>query len=210
MTRVLLTAFEPFGGEPVNPSQEAARRLAAGPGLPGVELTTAYLPVVYGDAVRALREAVEAADPEVVVCTGLAGGRYAVTPERVAINLDDAPMADNSGQAPVDTPIVPDGPVGYLSTLPVARIVQALRGAGIPAAKSSTAGHYVCNHVFYGLMHLIATERPGVLGGFVHLPFAHEQVLDRLDDVPSLALDTITEAVRICVLTSVREGAPVG
>ncbi len=210
MTRVLLTAFEPFGGEPVNPSQEAARRLAAGPPLPGVELATALLPVVYGGAVQALRAAIAEHDPEVVVCTGLAGGRYGVTPERVAINLDDAPMADNSGQAPVDTPIVPGGPVAYLSTLPVAAIVHALRAAGIPAAKSSTAGHYVCNHVFYGLMHLLATERPGTLGGFVHLPFAHEQVLDRLDEVPSLALETITEAVRTAVLVSVRELAPVG
>jgi pyroglutamyl-peptidase len=208
VTRVLLTAFEPFGGEAVNPSQEAARRLAAGPALPDVELSTAFLPVVYGEAVRALRAAVQEHDPEVVVCTGLAGGRYAVTPERVAINLDDAPMADNSGQSPVDTPIVPDGPVGYLSTLPVAEIVQALKAAGIPAAKSSTAGHYVCNHVFYGLMHLIATERPGTAGGFLHIPFAHEQVLDRLDDVPSLAQDTLTEAVRITVLTTVRALAP--
>ncbi len=209
MTRVLLTAFEPFGGEAVNPSQEAARRLAAGLALPGVELSTVFLPVVYGAALAVLRAAVEEHDPEVVVCTGLAGGRFGVTPERVAINLDDAPMADNSGQAPVDTPIVPGGPVGYLSTIPVAAIVQALTAAGIPASKSSSAGHYVCNHVFYGLMHLIATERPAMLGGFVHVPFAHEQVLDRLDDVPSLALDTITEAVRIAVLTSVRELAPV-
>lgn len=208
MTRVLLTAFEPFGGEAVNPSQEAARRLAAGPALPGVELSTVFLPVVYGEAVGALRAAVQEHDPEVVVCTGLAGGRYAVTPERVAINLDDAPMADNSGQSPVDTPIVPGGPVGYLSTLPLAEIVQALQAAGIPAAKSSTAGHYVCNHVFYGLMHLIATERPGTVGGFLHIPFAHEQVLDRLDDVPSLAQDTLTEAVRITVLITVRALAP--
>lgn len=210
MTRVLLTAFEPFGGEAVNPSQEAARRLAAAPPMPGVELSTVLLPVVYGGAVQALRAAIDEHDPEVVVCTGLAGGRYGVTPERVAINLDDAPMADNSGQSPVDTPIAPGGPVGYLSTLPVASIVQALKAAGIPAAKSSTAGHYVCNHVFYGLMHLIATERPAMLGGFVHVPFAHEQVLDRLDEVPSLALDTITEAVRVAVLTTVRELAPVG
>ena len=105
---------------------------------------------------------------------------------------------------------MPDGPVGYLSTLPVAAIVRALQGGRHPCRRRARRpGHYVCNHVFYGLMHLIATERPAMTGGFVHLPFAHEQVLDRLDEAPSLALDTMTEAVRLTVLTTVAALAPV-
>lgn len=203
MTRVLMTGFEPFGGETVNPSQLALQQLSAGWSLAGVELSTAFLPVVFGQSVQAMRSAIEAHDPELVVCVGEAGGRHAVTPERFAVNLDDAPFPDNAGRAPVDQPIVPAGPVAYFSTLPLAAIVRSLRAAGIPAAQSSTAGNYVCNHVFYGLMHLMATERPDLRGGFVHVPHVHEQVLDRLDGRPSLSLATLTEALRIVAETSV-------
>jgi pyroglutamyl-peptidase len=203
MTRVLVTAFEPFGGETINPSQQAAQRLAEGPPVDGVELSTAFLPVVFGDAIEALKAAIAQHDPELVVCVGEAGGRFAVTPERVAVNVNDAPFPDNAGQAPVDEPIVEGGPVAYLSRLPIADIVTALRRAGIPAAKSSTAENYVCNNVFYGLMHHIETERPDLQGGFVHVPYCHEQVVDRLDPKPSLSLDQITEALRITVETSV-------
>lgn len=202
MTRVLLTAFDPFGGETVNPSQQAVARLADAEAPSGVEIRTAVLPVVFGDAIDALREAVAEHDPDLVICAGEAGGRFAVTPERVAVNVNDAPMPDNAGRTPVDEPVVAGGPVAYFSGLPVAAIVDALRAAGIPAAKSSTAGNYVCNNVFYGLMHLIATERPGLVGGFVHVPYVHEQVLNRTDQ-PSLSLEMITEALRITVQTSV-------
>ena len=203
MTRVLVTAFEPFGGETVNPSQLAAQRLAEGPPIDGVELRTAFLPVVFGDAIDALTAAIAEHDPEVVVCVGEAGGRFAVTPERVAVNVNDAPFPDNAGRKPVDEPIVEGGPVAYLTGLPIAEIVEALHRAGIPAAKSSTAENYVCNNVFYGLMHHIATDRPQVVGGFVHVPYVHEQVLGRLDPKPSLSLEQVTEAVRITVRTAV-------
>ncbi len=203
MTRVLLTAFEPFGGESVNPSQQAVQQLAQGPAPEGVEIVTAVLPVVFGAAIDALRKAVDEHNPDLVICAGEAGGRFAVTPERVAVNINDATMTDNAGFAPVDEAVVEGGPVAYRSGLPVADIVTALRAAGIPAAKSSTAGHYVCNNVFYGLMHLIATERPNLAGGFVHVPYVHEQVVNRLDDQPSMSLEMITQALRITVQTSV-------
>lgn len=202
MTRVLLTAFEPFGGEQVNPSQLAVQRLAA-EGVDGIELRTAFLPVVYYDARDALRAAVEQHDPDLVVCTGQAGGRFGVTPEKVAVNRNDTAMPDNAGQAPIDEPIVADGPVGYFTGLPVAAIVEALHDAAIPASVSWTAGAYICNHVFYSLMHLIATERPGLRGGFVHVPYAHEQVVRRIDEQPSLSVDDIVAALRITVRTSV-------
>lgn len=202
MIRVLVTAFEPFGGESVNPSQQAAQRLAAGPALDGVELATAFLPVVFGDAIESLRAAVATHTPDVVICVGEAGGRCAVTPERFAVNLNDAPFPDNGGQQPIDEPILAGGPVAYASTLPVAAIVEAIRAAGIPAVTSSTAGSYVCNNVFYGLMHLIATERPAMIGGFVHVPYMHEQVLTRRDGPPSLSIEVITQAIGIAVETA--------
>jgi pyroglutamyl-peptidase len=202
MPRVLLTAFEPFGGEQVNPSQLAVQRLAAA-GLDGVDLCTAFLPVVYYRAAEALRAAIDEHEPDIVVCTGQAGGRFGVTPEKVAVNRNDTAMPDNAGQAPVDEPIVADGPVGYFTGLPVAAIVEALRNAGIPSGVSWTAGAYICNHVFYALMHLIATERPGLRGGFVHVPFVHEQVVRRTDAQPSLSVDEIVAALRITVRTSV-------
>jgi pyroglutamyl-peptidase len=210
MTRVLLTAFEPFGGETVNPSLEALRRLGDTAWPDGVQVATQALPVVYGEALDVLRRAVSSYDADVVVATGQAGGRSDVTPERVAVNLDDAPAADNAGQAPLEAPVVPGGPAAYFSTLPVKAITEALRAAAIPASVSHTAGTYVCNHVFYGLMHLLATERPQTRGGFVHLPYAHEQVVGRADPrPPSLALATITEAVRLAVVTAVSTTADV-
>lgn len=202
MTRVLVTAFEPFGGETVNPSQQAVQRLAVGTAPVGVELRTTYLPVVFGQANDVMRAAVATHHPDVVICVGEAGGRFAVTPERFAVNLNDALFPDNAGRRPVDELIVADGPVAYASTLPVTEMVNAMRAAGIPAVKSSTAGNYVCNNLFYGLMHLIATEQPELRGGFVHVPYMHEQVLHRVDAQPSLSIEQITEAVRIAVQTS--------
>lgn len=202
MTRVLVTGFEPFGGEVVNPSQQAVLRLAADRPVSGLELVIACLPVVFAEAFDVLGSAVTANDPDLVICVGEAGGRSAVTPERFAVNLNDARLADNAGRRPVDEPIVAGGPIAYVSTLPVARMVRDLRTAGIPAAPSSTAGTYVCNDVFYRLMHLIATERPSMRGGFVHVPYVHEQVLNRADAQPSLSVEVITEAVRIAVVTS--------
>ncbi len=203
MTRVLVTAFEPFGGQHVNPSQQAVRRLALAPALQGVEVVTAELPVVFGASVDALRAAIVEHDPDVVVCAGEAGGRYRVTPERFAVNLDDAEIPDNAGRSPSGSPVVDGGPLAYASGLPVGEIVEALRAAGVPAAASSTAGHYVCNHTFYGLMHLVATERPGLVAGFVHVPYVHDQVLERADDVPSLSIESITRALEVVVATTV-------
>ncbi|HEY8302165.1 MAG TPA: pyroglutamyl-peptidase I [Jatrophihabitans sp.] len=205
MTRVLMTAFEPFGGEQVNPSQLAVQRLVdAGPD--GVELRSALLPVVYYEARDALRAAIEQYEPDLVICTGQAGGRYGVTPEKVAVNRNDTTMPDNAGQAPLDEPIVTDGPAAYFTGLPVAEIVAALRAAAIPSEVSWTAGAYVCNHVFYSLMHLLATERPGLRGGFIHVPYAHEQVLERAEAQPSLALESIADALRIAVSTTLQVG----
>jgi len=202
VTTVLLTGFEPFGGETVNPSWQAVSALAGRPPVPGVALRTAVLPCVYGAAADAVREAVGRWDPDVVIGVGQAGGRYQVTPERIAVNLDDAPAPDNAGGSPVDQPVVAGGPLAYRTGLPVKAIVAALRAAGIPAAVSDTAGTYICNQVFYALMHLAATERPGLRTGFVHVPYAHGQVVDKPGPTPSMALESITEALGVVVATT--------
>jgi pyroglutamyl-peptidase len=199
VTKVLLTGFEPFNDSYINPSWEAVRLLAAAPPT-DVSLSTAMLPCVFAAAVEALRTEIDRVDPELVVCVGQAGGRPDITVERVAINVNDARIPDNVGDQPIDTPVVPGGPVGYFATLPVKACVAALRDAGIPASVSQTAGTFVCNQVFYGLMHLIATERPATRGGFVHVPFAPEQTVAARQ--PSMPTSVIAQALRLLVSTA--------
>jgi pyroglutamyl-peptidase len=209
VVRALLTGFAPFDGAALNPSWEAARLAAATP-LDGISLTAAELPCVFGAALDELRTQIERVDPDLVVCVGLAPGRHAVSVERVAVNVDDARIPDNSGNQPIDEPVVPGGPAAYFSTLPIKACVAAIRDAGIAAEVSSTAGNYVCNHVFYGLMHLLATRGSSATrgsatrGGFVHVPYAPEQVLR--GDQPSVAVPAVAEALRVIVSTSVTVG----
>ena len=201
MTRVLVTGFEPFGGERVNASWQAASALAARPSANGVEVHAVQLPCVFGAASRAMAAAVERIDPEVVIAVGQAGGRFGVTPERIAVNLDDAAAPDNAGNTPVDAPVVAGGPLAYRTGLPVKAVVAALRAAGIPAAVSDTAGTYVCNHVFYALMDLAATVRPDLVAGFVHVPFSTAQAAARPGPTPALPVEVITDALAVVVDT---------
>ncbi|MFJ5277683.1 pyroglutamyl-peptidase I [Streptomyces parvulus] len=199
MTRVLITGFAPFGGERVNPSWQAASLVAAEPPA-GLDVTAVELPCAFGTSLDALRDAVLAHAPDLVLCLGQAGGRAGVTVERVAVNVDDARIPDNEGRQPVDEPVVPDGPAAHFSTLPVKACVAALRAAGVPAAVSNTAGTFVCNHVAYGLGHLLATELPHVRGGFAHVPWAPEQVPD--GTAPSLPPATVAHGLRALLATA--------
>ena len=187
---VLVTGFEPFGGETMNPSQQIAEALH-GRVIAGRRLVGAVLPCVFGASAVELKRLLEEHQPELVICVGQAGGRAEITPERVAINMDDARLADNAGTQPVDRPVVRRGPAAYWSTLPIKAIVGALREEKIPAAVSQTAGTFVCNHVFYGLMHALKARR-GVRGGFVHVPFLPEQAGVGL---PSMPLATMIAAL---------------
>ncbi|MDQ0756886.1 pyroglutamyl-peptidase I [Arthrobacter sp. B3I4] len=197
---ILLTGFEPFGGETTNPSWAAARGAAALLEAAGHKAVAVELPCVFGDAIEALRAALAKHRPELVLCAGQAGGRAGISLERVAINCDDARIPDNAGKAPVDEPVVPDGPAAYFSTLPVKAALSALQAAGIPAEVSQSAGTYVCNHVFYGLMHAVRLT-PGVRAGFVHVPYGPDQV--RPDGgVASLPLEQMTEALAVVVRTA--------
>lgn len=200
--RVLLTGFEPFDREPINPSWEAARALDAWSCGPAI-VHARRIPCVFGLALRELDAAIDELKPELVICVGQAGGRSEITPERVAINVDDGRIGDNAGSQPVDVPVVPDAPAAYFSSLPIKAIVRDLRAVGIPASVSNTAGTFVCNHLFFGLMHRIATRPVGEMrGGFIHVPYLPQQA-SRMAGVPSLPLDLIVEALRVAAATSV-------
>jgi pyroglutamyl-peptidase len=195
---VLVTGFEPFNGGSVNPSAQLVEALAASP-PPDVDLVIAVLPVAYARAADALRAAVRAAEPDLVICFGQADGRTGISVERFAHNLDGAEPIDNDGVTS-GAEIDPDGPVAYRSTLPVVEIVEALRAAGIPAGESRDAGGFLCNHVFYVLMRTLERE-PQTRGGFVHVPLLPEQALDT--NAASMPLDTLVHAARVLIAVAV-------
>lgn len=190
--KILITGFEPFGGEATNPSWESVRALPDT--IAGAEVVKLMIPVVFGRSADVLREAVAEHDPDVIISVGQAGGRLAVSPERVAINVDDARIPDNDGKQPIDTVIKEDGPAAYFSSLPVKAMVTAMREAGIPAQVSNTAGTYVCNHIMYQILYLIANEYPGRRGGFIHVPYSPQQVAAQPPQ-PSMGIDDMTTAL---------------
>lgn len=186
--RILVTGFDPFGGEPVNPALEATLRLPTTLGVHTIERQP--LPTVFHRSLDVLGDAVRTVRPDILLCVGQAGGRSELSIERVAINVDDARIADNAGASPIDQPIVPGGPAAYFTNLPLKAMVRALGEAGIPAKVSNTAGTFVCNHVFYGAMHLVATEFPALRAGFIHIPFLPEQIA-RNPGQPSMAVEIV-------------------
>ncbi len=196
MPHVLLTGFAPFDGESTNPSWEAAQSLE-GEIIAGHRVVARCLPVEFGTSLRALRQAVDELAPSLVICVGQAGGRAQISLERIAINIDDARIPDNAGAQPVDEPIVRDGPPAYFTALPIKAMLAALRNAGVPAEISQTAGTYVCNHVFYGLMHELQAH-PGVRGGFVHIPYSPAQAAQH-PGAPSLPTSVVGHALRLAV-----------
>jgi len=201
---VLLTGFEPFGGESVNPSWEIARSLD-GWACEGHVVRAARLSCVFGQALQELDAALAAHRPALAVCLGQAGGRAEISIERVAINVDDARIPDNLGRQPVDAAIRAGGPAAYFSTLPIKAVARDVRAAGVAAAVSNTAGTFVCNHVFYALMHRLATT-PALAhtrGGFVHVPYTPEQVVGR-NDVPSMPLTAQVEGIRHALRSALR------
>jgi pyroglutamyl-peptidase len=200
---ILLTGFAPFGGETVNPSWQAVRQLH-GRHVGGHRIVARQLSVEFGTALHELRAAIRETRPALVLCVGQAGGRAALSLERVAINVDDARIPDNAGAQPVDAPIVAGGPDAYFTGLPIKAMLAALRDAGIPAEVSQTAGTYVCNHVFYGLMHALRNRR--IRGGFMHIPYSPEQAALH-PGAPGLAVETVVRALRIVLSVALETGA---
>lgn len=201
--KILLTAFEPFGGEKINPAQEAMRLVPDE--TAGAEIVKISVPVVFGKSIETVLQAMEREKPDAVLCLGQAGGRTGLTPERIAINVEDARIPDGEGNRPVDKPVYADGPAAYLSSLPVRAMEAAVREAGIPAYLSSSAGTYVCNHLMYGVLYHIEKSFPGTRGGFMHVPYAHEQAAER-PGTPSFSLRDIAAGVEAALRAVAENG----
>ncbi|MBP1765393.1 MAG: pyrrolidone-carboxylate peptidase [Firmicutes bacterium] len=207
MKKVLVTGFEPFGGEAVNPALEAIK-LLEGKIVNGAQIIARSLPVAQKRCIDVIVGEMKLHNPELVLAVGQAGGRCDITVERVAVNIDDFRIPDNDGNQPVDEPIVAGGPIAYYSTLPIKAVVEHLRTNGIPASVSNTAGTFVCNHLFYGLMHTLAQEGNLRRGGFVHIPYLPEQAA-RLGGQPSMALDMVVRGLEAAVSAALVTGADI-
>lgn len=194
---VLVTGFDPFGGERLNPSWEICR-LLAGRTIAGRRIEACKVPCEFRASVDAVAKAIDKHRPGLVICLGQAGGRAHLSVERVAINVDDARIADNAGTRPVDEPIERDGPPAYFATVPVKAMTQAMRAAGVPAQVSNSAGTYVCNHVMYGVLHFLATRNNVARAGFIHVPYAEAQVLDK-PAMPALSIATMVRGVEAAI-----------
>jgi len=195
---VLIFGFEPFGGRPVNTSEDIVRALGDDP-IARHAIVRVVLPCVFGRARTMLLRHIRRVKPVIVIGLGEAGGRRTVTPERVAINVDDARIADNRGARPIDRPIVKNGPAAYFSTLPIKAMVQVMRRRGVRAEISQTAGTFVCNHAFYGLMHAVAHDHRRVRAGFIHVPALPARKHAR----PRPTLERMTVAIRAAIRTAI-------
>lgn len=194
--KILVTGFEPFGGETVNPAIETVKRLPDT--IEGAEIVKLEIPTVRYKSLRVIEEAIAAYDPDAVLSIGQAGGRPDITVERVGINVDDYCIPDNEGNQITDEPICPDGPAAYFVTVPVKAMVQRMRERKIPASVSNTAGTFVCNHVIYGVCHLLAGKYPGKRSGFIHIPYLPQQVVDK-KNMPSMSQDMMVEAIKAAI-----------
>jgi pyroglutamyl-peptidase len=195
MKRVLLTGFEPFAGASLNPSEQIVNALRARD-FAGIELHTAVLPVDFTESSELLRHLIKLHKPDVVICLGQAEGRREISFERVAINLDDARLADNAGRVVLDQPVVAGGPSAHFTTLPVKEMVAAVRAEGIAAGLSTTAGTFVCNHIFYAMQHALAET--SVVSGFIHVPLMAEQA-GEFEGLPTMPLDQQVRAIEVAI-----------
>ena len=188
--KILVTGFDPFGGEKVNPALEAVKSLPSE--IHGAEVHWVAIPTVFYQSAEVLESEIVRYQPDAVLCIGQAGGRASLTPERVAINQDDARIPDNDGNQPIDTPIRLDGEAAYFSTLPIKAMVQAIKEVGLPATVSNTAGTFVCNHLMYQALYLADKKFPNMRAGFMHIPYMTEQVVNK----PNTASMNLTDIVR--------------
>ena len=194
--KILVTGFDPFGGEKINPAIESVKRLPEVIG--GAQIVKLEIPTVVHQSLAVIREAIRKEDPDMILSIGQAGGRPDITVERVGINVDDCRIADNAGNQPVDEPIYPERPDAYFVTLPIKAMVKAMQEAGIPASVSNSAGTFVCNHVTYGVRYLIETEFPGKRSGFIHIPYLPSQASTK-KGMPSMELDTIVKGLTVAI-----------
>ncbi|WP_293723807.1 pyroglutamyl-peptidase I [uncultured Cetobacterium sp.] len=194
--KVLITGFDPFGGESINPAWEAVNAMQDV--IDGIEIVKLQIPTVFRKSAEKLFTGIEEHKPDVVMCIGQAGGRYDMSVERVAINMDDGRIPDNEGYQPIDTPVYEDGENAYFATLPIKGIVEEIKAANIPASVSNTAGTYVCNHIMYSLLYYISKNNLNIKGGFIHVPYITQQVVDK-KNMPYMEVGTITKALESAV-----------
>lgn len=199
--KVLVTGFDPFGGESVNPAFEAVKLLPDM--IAGAEIIKLEIPTVFSKCGPAVEEGIKKYNPDVVINVGQAGGRSCVTIEQVAVNLAEARIPDNAGEQPMDEPVQVDGPAAYFATIPVKAIVQNTRDHGIPCHVSYTAGTYVCNCVMYHVLHMAATKYPNIRAGFIHVPFACEQVVNKPNGTACMSLADISKAIEYAIEATV-------
>ena len=204
--KVLVTGFDPFGGESINPAWEAVKVIKDE--IAGAEIVKMQIPTVVGKSIAKIHDKMVEINPDIVIAVGQAGGRFGITPERVAINVTDARIPDNEGNQPIDEPIFADGDAAYFSNLPVKAVVQEIKNAGYPTSLSNTAGTYICNHVMYGILYYIQKEFPNVRGGFIHVPFAASQVVNK-PNTPSMAIADITAAIEAAIKAAVEHQADI-
>ena len=195
MKKLLLTAFTPFDGEKINPALEAVKLVKDRIG--NLLIVKLEVPTVFGKSIDTVREAIEREKPDFVLSIGQAGGRAEITPERVAINIDDARIPDNEGNQPIDEPIFPNGENAYFSTLPVKAMVEAIRKEGLPSSLSNSAGTYVCNHLMYGVLYYL-DKRPVIKAGFIHVPYIPEQTKNK-KEMPALELSEIVRGLEAAI-----------
>ena len=194
--KILVTGFDPFGSEKINPALEAVKKLPTQ--ISGAEIITLEIPTVFNEVGPIIQQAIQTYQPDLVLNVGQAGGRFNITVEKVAINLADARIADNQGNQPLDEVIFDDGPTAYFTQLPVKAIVSALNENEIPAAVSYTAGTFVCNYVMYYVQHLISTRYPKIKGGFIHVPYIPAQVVTKPNQ-PAMNLEDIVKGLELAI-----------
>lgn len=194
--KILVTGFDPFGGEKINPAIEAVKLLPNT--IKGAEIEKLEIPTVFHKSADVVREKMNEFKPDVVLNIGQAGGRMGLTPERVAINQDDARIPDNEGNQPIDVAIQEDGQPAYFTKLPIKAMVEAMKNAGIPASVSNTAGTFVCNHIMYQTLYLVDKEFPEAKAGFMHIPFMTEQVLDKPNQ-PAMSLTDMARGIEAAI-----------
>ena len=194
--KILVTGFDPFGGEKVNPAIEAVKKLPDN--IAGAEVIKLEIPTVVYKSLDKIDMAIEENDPDFILSIGQAGGRPDITVERVGINCNDCRIPDNEGNQPVDEPVYPDGPDAYFSLLPIKAIVADIQANGIPASVSDTAGTFICNHVLYGVRYICEHKYPGKKSGFIHIPYMTSQAVGKRN-VPSMSLDEIVKALTVAV-----------
>lgn len=204
--KILVTGFDPFGGEKKNPAIESVKKLPDT--IAGAEIIKLEIPTVIGKSVDKIKAKIEEVHPDVVLSIGQAGGRPDITVERVGINCDDCRIKDNEGNQPIDEKVAEDGPAAYFSTLPIKAMVKNIQDGGVPASVSNTAGTFICNHVFYGVAHIQATKHPEMRTGFIHIPFLPEQVVDK-KNMPSMALETIVKGLTLAIEAIVKNDSDI-